>query len=261
MTQVKQALTKDTETLPVNRNYRETYTRLSGPINAIINHPLFGSLVAKDSRTGRYKLHDAELPEKIITSSLKSEQTAQDLMGIFKNNPNAKIRKQLERYIHTNLLDNILDIETGEVNLRRLLKYRKDHPGVFILYPGLNTKIDTVQNAKRLTDRITTKARALPAFEAYQMLPVTLFKKAFRKLPLGDKVVDIITSTLGENKLNIREEVLQKALKNPDFATILMTPVAKEGIIHHRINRLRKSLKDTSVVAAHNTHQEDKDNR
>jgi hypothetical protein len=250
---VKRALTQDLETTPVGRNYRDIYAKLSQPINAIVDHPIFGSLVAKDPRTGRYKLADAELPEKVITSSLKSEQTAQDLMGIFKHNPKTKIRKQLEHYIHKDVLDNILDIETGEVSLRRLLKYRKDHPGVFTLHPKLRKKIDTLENAKRLTDQITTKARKLPTFEAYQMLPVALFKKAFRKLPLGSKVVDLMTSSLGENKLNIRNEVLQKALQNPDFATILMTPVAKEGIIHHRMNRLNKTLRDTSVVVARHT--------
>ncbi|WP_338453777.1 hypothetical protein [Candidatus Bealeia paramacronuclearis] len=57
-----------------------------------------------------------------------------------------------------------------------------------------------------------------------------------------------MTAHLGENKRNIREEVLQKALQNPDFATILMTPVAKEGIIHHRLNRLAKRSK-TQVLS------------
>lgn len=258
---VKRALTQDLETVPVGRNYREIYAKLSRPINAIVNHPIFGSLVTQNPKTGRYKLADAEIPEKIITSSLKSEQTAQDLMDIFKHNPKAKIRRQLERYIHTDLLGNILDIETGDVSTRRLLKYRKDNPGVFMLYPKLRNKIDTVENAKRLTDEITTKARNLPTFEAYQMLPVKLFKKAFRKLPLGDKVVDLMVSSLGENKLNIRNEVLQKALQNPDFATILMTPVAKEGIIHHRLNRLGKTLKDTSVVASRQIDSQNKEEK
>ncbi|WP_338453776.1 hypothetical protein Bealeia1_02015 (plasmid) [Candidatus Bealeia paramacronuclearis] len=161
--------------MPVGRHYRETYAKLSQPLNAIRDHPIL-STGCKDPRTGRYKLADAELPEKVITSSLKSEQTAQDLMEIFKHNPKAKIRRQLERYIHGDLLETILDNETGEVSTRRLLKYRKDHPGIFTLYPQLRNKIDTLENAKRLTDEITTKARTLPTFEAYQMLPVALLK-------------------------------------------------------------------------------------
>ena len=256
---IKRELSKDLQNIPEGKQHRKIYSKLSQPINAIRDHPIFGSLVAKDPRTGLYKLADAELPEKVITSSLKSEQTAQDLMDIFKHNPNAKIRKQLERYIHTDLLGNILDIETGEVSTRRLLKYRKDNPGVFMLYPKLLNKIDTLENAKRLTDEIITKARNLPTFEAYQMLPVKLFKKAFRKLPLGDKVVDLMISSLGENKLNIRNEVLQKALQNPDFGTILMTPLAKEGITHHRLNRLSKTLRDTGVVTARHTDSQNKE--
>jgi hypothetical protein len=91
--------------------------------------------------------------------------------------------------------------------------------------------------------------------------PVSENMRALSGAPLGDKVVDLMVSSLGENKLKIRNEVLQKALQDPDFATILMTPVFKEGVIHRRMNRLNKTLRYTSVVASRHTSSQNKEEK
>jgi hypothetical protein len=228
LTEVKKALERDLETIPQGRNYRKTYGDLSKPINEITQHRTIGNMVYKDPVTGVYKLSDSEIPSKIISTSLKSVDNAKDLMKHLKGKRGESVRKALEGTIHKDVLEAITN-EHGKVSTAKIHTWKKNHPGTFILYPPLEKKLENLANAQYFTDQIMGKSRNLPLLEAYESLPLHLFKKTFRKIPGGGKLVEWIQETLGSEKNALRQELLEKALKDPVTAKILMTPVREEG--------------------------------
>jgi hypothetical protein len=226
--QVKEALEKDLETIPQGRGYRQKYAELSKPVNAIEDHRTLGKMVEKDPVTKQYKLSDSEIPAKVVGTSLKSVDDAKDLMKHLKGKQGEPARKSLEGTINKSVLDAITD-EHGKVSTAKIHTWKKNHPGAFVLYPPLETKLKNLANAQYFTDTLLGKSRNLSVLEAYQSLPLHLFKKLFRKIPAGGKVVDVVHKALGKEKDVLRQELLDKALKDPETARILMTPVREEG--------------------------------
>ena len=226
--QVKEALEKDLETIPQGQGYRQKYAELSKPINAIEDHRTLGKMVEKDPVTKQYKLSDSEIPAKVVGTSLKSVDDAKDLMKHLKGKQGEPARKSLEGTINKSVLDAITD-EHGKVSTAKIHTWKKNHPGAFVLYPPLETKLKNLANAQYFTDTLLGKSRNLSVLEAYQSLPLHLFKKLFRKIPAGGKVVDVVHKALGKEKDVLRQELLDKALKDPETARILMTPVREEG--------------------------------
>ncbi|GAO98116.1 hypothetical protein Cva_00764 [Caedimonas varicaedens] len=158
---------------------------------------------------------------------LTSRKQAQELMGHLKSPERHAHRKIIEGVIHKNVLDFITD-DGGKVSLDKLNKWTKNNPGAFVLYPQLETKLKNLANAQHFTDTLLTKMRDRSLLEVHQSLGLKLGKKALRKiLPLGigDWLVDIGTQTLGATKNALREEVMEKALSDPEMATLLMTPL------------------------------------
>jgi hypothetical protein len=141
-----------------------------------------------------------------------------------------KARQSLEGTINKSVLDFITD-EQGKVSTAKIHTWQKNHPGAFVLYPRLETRLKNLANAQHFTDTLLGKSRNLSVLEAYQSLPLHLFKKLFRKIPAGGKVVEVIHKALGKEKEALRQELLDKALKDPETAQILMTPVKDEGKI------------------------------
>lgn len=230
LNEVKKALEGDLETIPQGRGYREKYTESSKPINEIEDHRTLGKMVEKDPVTKQYKLSDSEIPAKVVGTSLKSVDDAKDLMKHLNGKQGQKARKSLEGTINKSLLDFITD-EHGKVSTAKIHTWKKNHPGAFVLYPGLETRLKNLANAQHFTDTLLGKSRNLSVLEAYQSLPLHLFKKLFRKIPGGGKVVEIVHKALGKEKEGLRQELLDKALKDPETARILMTPVREEGKI------------------------------
>ena len=226
--QVKEALEKDLETIPQGRGYRQKYAELSKPVNAIEDHRTLGKMLEKDPVTRQYKLSDSEIPAKVVGTSLKSVDDAKDLMKHLKGKQGEPARKSLEGTINKSVLDAITD-EHGKVSTAKIHTWKKNHPGAFVLYPPLETKLKNLANAQYFTDTLLGKSRNLSVLEAYQSLPLHLFKKLFRKIPAGGKVVDVVHKALGKEIDVLRQELLDKALKDPETARILMTPVREEG--------------------------------
>jgi hypothetical protein len=243
--QVKEALEKDLETIPQGRGYRQKYAELSKPVNAIEDHRTLGKMVEKDPVTKQYKLSDSEIPAKVVGTSLKSVDDAKDLMKHLKGKQGEPARKSLEGTINKSVLDAITD-EHGKVSTAKIHTWKKNHPGAFVLYPGLETRLKSLANAQFMTDQIIAKSRNLSVLEAYQSLPLHLFKKLFRKIPAGGKLVDVVHKALGKEKDAIRQELVDKALKDPVTAKILMTPVKEE-------NKLEKYLREGFRAASRMT--------
>ena len=215
--------------MPQGLEYREAYEHLSRPINAIEEHRTLGKMVGekKNTYSQQYTLSDSEIPSKVIGASLKSADDAKELMKHLKGKQGESARKSLEGTINKSLLDVITD-ENGKVSTAKIHTWKKNHPGAFVLYPQLETRLRSLANAQFMTDQIIAKSRNLSVLEAYQTLPKHLFKKLFRKTIIGQPVLDFIHKTLGKEKDAIRQELVDKALKVPATARILMTPV-KEG--------------------------------
>ena len=229
LTQIKEAVEQGLESLPQGLEYREAYEHLSRPINAIEEHRTLGKMVGekKNTYSQQYTLSDSEIPSKVIGASLKSADDAKELMKHLKGKQGESARKSLEGTINKSLLDVITD-ENGKVSTAKIHTWKKNHPGAFVLYPQLETRLRSLANAQFMTDQIIAKSRNLSVLEAYQTLPKHLFKKLFRKTIIGQPVLDFIHKTLGKEKDAIRQELVDKALKVPATARILMTPV-KEG--------------------------------
>lgn len=255
LTEVKKALESDLETIPQGRGYRQKYAELSKPINAIEDHRTLGKMVEKDPVTKQYKLSDSEIPAKVVGTSMKSVDDAKDLMKHLKGKQGEVARKALEGTIHKSLLDVITD-EHGKVSTAKIHTWKKNHPGAFVLYPQLETKLKSLANAQLMTDQIMGKSRNLSVLEAYQTLPKHLFKKLFRKTIIGQPVLDFIHKTLGKQKDAIRQELLDKALKDPATAKILMTPVKESGKL---TKYLQRGLKTSARVSGwKDAHEEEK---
>jgi hypothetical protein len=197
-------------------------------------------MVEKDPVTKQYTLSDSEIPAKVVGTSLKSVDDAKDLMKHLKGKQGQKARKSLEGSINKSVLDFITD-EHGKVSTTKIHTWKKNHPGAFVLYPPLETKLKNLANAQHFTDTLLGKSRNLSVLEAYQSLPLHLFKKLFRKIPGGGKVVDVVHKALGKEKEVLRQELLDKALKDPETARILMTPVREEGKIMQTIQKASKA--------------------
>jgi hypothetical protein len=227
LTEVKKALEGDLETIPQGQGYRQKYTELSKPVNVIEDHRTLGKMVEKDPVTKQYKLSDSEIPAKVVGTSLKSVDDAKDLMKHLKGKQGEPARKSLEGAINKSILDFITD-EHGKVSTAKIHTWKKNHPGAFVLYPSLETRLKNLANAQYFTESLLGKSRNLSVLEAYQSLPLHLFKKLFRKIPAGGKVIEIVHQALGKEKEGLRQELLDIALKDPETARILMTPVREE---------------------------------
>ena len=238
LTEVKQAIEKDLESLPQGLEYRRTYEELSKPINNIEEHRTLGRMVGekKDTYSRQYTLSDSEIPSKVVGTSLKSVDDAKDLMKHLHGKQGEKARQSLEGTINKSVLDFITD-EQGKVSTTKIHTWQKNHPGAFVLYPRLETRLKSLANAQHFTDTLLGKSRNLSVLEAYQSLPLHLFKKLFRKIPAGGKVVELIHKALGKEKEAIRQELLDKALKDTETAQILMTPVREEGKLWQYMQR------------------------
>jgi hypothetical protein len=182
----------------------------------------------KNTYSRQYILSDSQIPAQVVGISLKSVDDAKDLMKHLKGKQGEVVRKSLEGTINKSLLDVITD-EHGKVSTAKIHTWKKNHPGAFVLYPSLETRLKNLANAQYFTDTLLGKSRNLSVLEAYQSLPLHLFKKLFRKIPAGGKVVDVVHKALGKEKDVLRQELLDKALKDPETARILMTPVREEG--------------------------------
>jgi hypothetical protein len=241
LTQIKEAVEQGLESLPQGLEYREAYEHLSRPVNAIEEHRTLGRIVGekKNTYSQQYTLSDSEIPSKVIGASLKSADDAKELMKHLKGKRGQQVKQSLQGVIHADVLKNITD-EQGKVSLSKLHTWKKNHPGAFVLDAQLETKLRNLGNAQHFTDTFVAKSRNLPLLEAYQSVPSYLFKKLFRKTPIGTPILEFMHKAVGAEKNALRQELIDKALKDPHMAQILMTPVKEEGKIMQAIQKASK---------------------
>lgn len=232
--EVKTSLETDFKTLPEGLAHRQKYAELSKPVSEIEEHRALGAIVEKKPYGKGYVLGPAEIPEKVINTSIKSVQDSQDLLKQI--GKDKKVVEALHGHINNEILTKIVNDE-GRVSTSKLETWRKSHPGAFILYPQLETKLKNITNAQFMVNQILAKSKQLSPLEAVQMLPLTALKKLTDKIVGGGYVLNFVSKLEKASKIQKREQLLQQALEDPQVAKGLLAPLkdrpAMERLARH----------------------------
>lgn len=224
--EVKESIEGDMGSLAQGTDYRQKYNTLSKPINTIEEHRTLGKIVGekKNTYSQQYTLSDSEIPQKVIGTSLKSVDDARDLMGHLRGKKGQQVRTSLEGTINKAVLEFITD-EHGKVSTSKIHTWVKNHPGAFILSPGLQIRLKSLANAQHFADRIVSQAQNLSPLQAYHHLPFHVLKKHLSKYPFMHKVTGYFERILEQSGTKAQQEMLQQALTDPSMAVMMMTPI------------------------------------
>lgn len=240
--QVKESIEESLEGLSQGTAYRQKYNALSKPINALEEHRTLGKIVGekKNTYSKQYVLSDSEIPQKVIGTSLKSVDDARDLMGHLRGKKGQQARASLEGTINKSVLDFITD-EHGKVSTSKIHTWVKNHPGAFILSPGLQTRLKSLANAQHFADRIVSQAQNLSPLQAYHRLPIHALKKHLSKYPFMNKVTGYFERILESSGTKAQQEMLNQALTDPAMAVMMMTPMKDLGKLEKAISAAQKA--------------------
>ncbi len=152
----------DLEEAPLVKDASKKFKEASVPISKYTEHPTIGPDIAKNVR-GKFLTKQADVINKYVKGKA-SKQYASELYQHVKNDK--RTMDAIEGYINGDVLDGIIDGNTGRVNQNRLNSWKTANPGAFELYPKLDKKLENTSNATKFYhDLVKENAKKVKNFE------------------------------------------------------------------------------------------------
>jgi hypothetical protein len=230
LSEVKDALLKDLEVVPEIKEARAAYHEYSKPISEIEEHRTIGQIVARDKFNKEYTVGAAEIPDKIINSSMKSLKDSKDLLTQIGHDKDTM--RAVEGYINNEILSEVTDV-LGNVDVNKLEKWRQQNEGAFKIYPHLSTKLKNLQNAQSFVNH--AKVKNMKESDSY-------FKGAFKAFSGEDPTRYVKNLLQGEHRAEKVREAVKLSKKNGSDSAL-------EGLRRGFVEDIKDSIGLASIDA------------
>lgn len=163
-------LDRDLESFPLARQATENFARDSDRINAFEEHPAIGKDIARDVLNRFTKNED-----KVINKYLKGHSSGEYARDLYPHiRDDRRTMDAIEGHINSRFIKEVVNTNTGRVDPNKLNHFRKEYTGAFVLYPGLDIKLENSSNATKMyNDIVKSNAQKIKAYQknaAYQFL-------------------------------------------------------------------------------------------
>lgn len=232
LTEAEKNLLADMAAIPEERIARSTYDQLSKPVSAIEKEPLLSKFVKKDVYEKEFLLSSEKIPDMIVNGSLKNTEALMKQIG-----DDPKTLEILRGSVINKLL-NSTELSSGEKALSydKMNKFLKKNKAKLELIFDDN-QVEVLEDVRKILKKrnmVATLGRAAGSnTQSETTLLNSLFDTTGNKLlrdtaayaiPGGGIVYDTIKDFVKNSKKAATQELLEKALLDPETAALLLTP-------------------------------------
>jgi hypothetical protein len=234
---VRSKLDAEMEMIPGIKEARQKYAEMSKPISEMESVPGIKQALKKDVYENKFILGDAEVPEKFISTSMKSKENAKALKQQLGNDK--KAMEATHNYIANKAAREIVN-EYGEVVPSKLKSWVEKNEGSFELFPNLKTGLANKTNAQMMVDKLTGENTKL----------LNEFNSGMAKQILGTDPHKVISKIYGQKDAiqasrKIRQELAKdqtggalNAYRNSTIDHFIRkTKTTGEGITYHKVQQ------------------------
>jgi len=156
--ELKAALDKDLENVPIHMQATAKYKELSPPVNAITGQPALKRVVKQ--RDKEFTMTESRVPDVFVNSSAGSIDDSKALLAEIREKP--KALEAVRAYLNDKAAKFIVNPKTGKVDVNKVAAFKHKYPGAEILHPDLiRGKLKNVQNAQAMTNQYFRKNEAV----------------------------------------------------------------------------------------------------
>lgn len=231
----KSNLLKDMAAIPEERIARETYAKLSKPVNAIEKQPLLKKIVKKDIYNNDFLTSPEKIPEMILRGNLNDTKALISEIGSDSKTLNIVRGFVVDKLINSSELSAMNAAGQSNISYTKVNNFlKKNKEKLKYIFNEDQTKVlDGVKDVLKRRNMVATMGRGVGSNTQSQTtllegltnpIKKSLINKITNKIPGGRYITPLVDMTKKYEKQQIIS-LLEKALLDPEIAKSLLTPL------------------------------------